>query len=146
MLEGIMNASSGRVCPACNGLMRTAHATYGVLACDTCGGVWTDAAATEALRTSSDGEITSVAKDVAAHAEGPTREDHRKRRCPECRHHLRKITIASVQIDSCSTHGTWFDRGEVEAIYAAAKKRGTTSFGDIAMGVIEVFGALASAL
>jgi Zn-finger nucleic acid-binding protein len=141
-----MNASSELVCPACNGSLRAAHATYGVLSCDACGGVWTDAAATEALRTSSAGEITSVAKDVAAHAEGPLPADKPRRRCPVCRHHLRKSTIADVQIDSCSTHGTWFDRGEVEAIYAAAKKPGKTSFGDIAMGVIEVLGAIASGL
>ena len=98
------------------------------------------------LRTTRDGEITSVAKEAAAHAEGPLPPDRPRRRCPECRNHLRKSAIAGVQIDSCSTHGTWFDRGEVEAIYAAAKKPGTTSFGDIAVGVLEVFGALASAL
>jgi Zn-finger nucleic acid-binding protein len=141
-----MNTSSGLVCPACNGSLRAAHATYGVLACDACGGVWTDEAATEALRASSDGEITAVAKDAAARAEGPTPEDRPRRRCPECRHHLRKRTIAGVTIDACATHGTWFDRGEVEAIYATAKKRGTTSLGDIAVGVIEVLGAIASGL
>ena len=142
----IMSASSGLLCPACNGSLRAAHATHGVLSCDACGGVWTDDAATKALRTTRDGEITSVAKEAAAHAEGPIPPDRPRRRCPECRNHLRKSTIAGVQVDSCSTHGTWFDRGEVEAIDAAAKKPGTTSFGDIATGVLEVFGALASAL
>lgn len=140
------SVSSGLVCPACNGSLSPAHATYGVLACSACGGVWTDQASTDALRTSSDGAITSVAKDVAAHAEGPMPADRPRRRCPECRHHLRKSTIAGVTIDACSSHGTWFDRGEVEAIYAAAKKPGATSFGDIAMGVIEVLGAIASGL
>jgi len=81
-------------------------------------------------------------------ADRPIPEDDRsrKRRCPECRKRLRETTIAGVQIDSCSTHGTWFDRGEVEAIYAVAKKPGATSFGDVAMGVLEVFGAVLSAL
>jgi Zn-finger nucleic acid-binding protein len=141
-----MNAPSSLLCPACNRALRSAHATYGVAACDGCGGVWTDRATSEALRTSSDGEITSVAKDVAEHAEATVPAD-RRRRCPECQRRLRKSTVAGVQIDSCAAHGTWFDRGEVERIYTETKKPGAaTSLGSVALGVIEVFGAILSAL
>ena len=140
-----MTSSPPLACPACQCSLREAHPTLGVFACDACGGIWTDHAATEALRTSADGSITSVSKEAAAHAPTSAPAGPRRRRCPDCRHHLQRTTLRGVEIDTCGTHGTWFDRGEIEAIYAATEKPGGSSFGAIAMGVLEVFGAILSA-
>ena len=38
------------------------------------------------------------------------------RACPDCRAPLVRVNIASTNLDVCSLHGTWFDRGELQRV------------------------------
>ena len=44
--------------------------------------------------------------------------------CPVCHARTERQLIAAVEVDECGAHGTWFDRGEVEAVMAAGSAAG----------------------
>ncbi len=129
-------------CPVCEGPLRRAHATHGVFACAGCGGLWTDHAATQALRSAHGDSIEKVAREAAAVASTTARATRPSRACPVCRAHLARTTLAGVELDYCPTHGTWYDRGEASAVCAATKKDGTTAWdiAEICIGVLSLFG------
>jgi Zn-finger nucleic acid-binding protein len=86
-----------------------------MLACDACGGVWTDAPTARHIVTLVDREIVRLASAVAELAgDGPTPlPSPDARRCPICARPLAPVKAARVTIDVCPDHGTWFDRDEV---------------------------------
>src|SRR5262249_52939875 len=117
-----MNQPILGACPACGQQLRRAHPAHGVFACDGCGGVWTDHEATQALRTASDPSIVSVSGAAAGHASIYVAPDQAGRRCPVCGGTMGQTTVADVNIDACAAHGTFFDRGELEAVCAASQQ------------------------
>ena len=44
--------------------------------------------------------------------------------CPVCHARTERQLIGAVEVDECGAHGTWFDRGEVEAVMAAGSAAG----------------------
>ena len=133
-----MNMAPVWPCPACSTPLRRAHADHGVFACDVCGGIWTDHAATQALRTASDDTMASVSNQAASHASFAAEADRPGRCCPACRAPLSQTELAGVAIDYCATHGSWFDRGEMAAVCAATKKGPGPSTGAAVWGVCEL--------
>lgn len=83
-------------------------------ACGTCGGVWLSAE-----------EATRVLRPLFVPGGLPGRSS--PRRCPDCAEALVewRVGATEVDLDSCATHGTWFDRDELEQLaIAAAEIRG----------------------
>lgn len=91
---------------------------HGVYACGGCGGIWTDHAATKALQAASDATIVPISSEAAARAAFVAEADRPGRTCPVCQAMLSQTTLAGVNLDYCTTHGTWYDRGEMAAICA----------------------------
>jgi Zn-finger nucleic acid-binding protein len=47
-----------------------------------------------------------------------------ERPCPVCGKRMYVEKKSNVSIDVCADHGIWLDRGELDAIVMAARKRG----------------------
>jgi Zn-finger nucleic acid-binding protein len=108
-------------CPACRAPLQRASSRWEVLACLSCGGVWTDSAASRQITTTVDRELVSIAKDAAKHAHETDStfarisdiELHVGRKCPVCAETLSAVRSGHVAIDVCANHGTWFDKDEL---------------------------------
>ena len=84
--------------------------------CPSCGGVWFDAGELELLLESAGiGNHHGLLSDIAGAPEAASPE--KKRRCPICRHKMRKTYIdedKKILVDICHVgDGIWFDGGEV---------------------------------
>ncbi|MGD1119152.1 MAG: zf-TFIIB domain-containing protein [Dehalococcoidales bacterium] len=97
--------------------------------CPSCGGVWFDAGELELLMEAAGiGDHIGYLSNVAAAPEAATSE--KKRKCPICRHKMRKTYIdedKKVLVDVCHVgDGIWFDGGEVTQLIKeiAAKSPG----------------------
>lgn len=134
-----MNQPILGACPACRSQLRRAHPAHGVFACQGCGGVWADASATQALRAASDPSLAAVSGEAAGHATLYVAPDQAGRACPTCGAIMGQTTVANVNIDACAAHGTFFDRGELEAVCAASQQaHGSSSSGVSGWDVVEV--------
>jgi len=105
-------------CPACRAPLQRASAHWEVLACLACGGVWTDAAASQRISTTVDRELVGIANSAAKHAAESDPTGARlsldvARACPICDGALSNVRTALVSVDVCTLHGTWFDRDEL---------------------------------
>ena len=115
-------------CPRCDTMLAVGRAgPITAHGCGSCGGVWLDNAGTQRLVT---GLSPQVVAGFSAHAAAASsRVDTRENvACPVCRQPtLRKrIVEASVNIDICADHGTWFDRREIEAVHKSFHGAGQT--------------------
>ncbi len=68
-----------------------------------------------------DVELARASAAIARTSIVPGR-DTGARACPACGTGLSRIAIRDIIVDSCSAHGTWFDRGEIEAVEKACSK------------------------
>jgi hypothetical protein len=56
---------------------------------------------------------------------------HRIRACPDCAAVLKKVTpVPHLVLDTCSTHGTWFDADELAVGVAIAERRAIAAADD----------------
>lgn len=110
-----------RSCPACRAPLQRASSRWEVLACLSCGGVWTDANASRRITTTVDRELVTIAKEAALKA-AETESTYVRisqvteaaaRVCPICANTLAEVRTGHVVIDVCSAHGTWFDKDEL---------------------------------
>ena len=103
------------MCPACGGALAATESRWHVLACNLCGGVWTDTEAARRIVTAVDRELVGLAKEAASHAHDSvlTSPAGTPRPCPICQQPLQEIRAARVNVDVCAEHGTWFDRDEL---------------------------------
>lgn len=118
-------------CPRCRGalvdheLSSAAH----LATCAACGGAWLDPATTRRLRDGVVGPNQATTADLAASAElaaaareSAARASREPRTapvigCPECGARMDRERIAGAfELDTCSAHGSWFDRGELEQL------------------------------
>ena len=100
----------------------------GVKACETCGGIFADAAASQRIVKSMDRLLLEIGFQASF---GMPRQpdDGRAVSCPECLIAMQRVRIESAAcfIDACPTHGTWFDVGELEDVmraFARNRRRG----------------------
>lgn len=109
-------------CPACGEAMITLElADVEIDHCVGCGGIWLDAGELELLmddRRKADALLDSFRADPSSAEES--------RRCPICDKKMTKIVVGDAAplllIDKCRRdHGLWFDRGELEDIFARAR-------------------------
>jgi Zn-finger nucleic acid-binding protein len=130
-------------CPGCGepemsewGLAPSARrpAGFPVHGCRGCGGAWIDA---DTLRTVL--EATAAAAPMEGHGTGD-KGVHRRtmppgavtravvyRKCPVCQQTMLRRNFASVSgvvVDTCATHGTFFDAGELEDVLAFVRSGG----------------------
>jgi Zn-finger nucleic acid-binding protein len=74
--------------------------------------------------------VGALASERAPGAERITAPEGRI--CPACRRRLAPVTFAGVSIDYCASHGTWFDRGEIECVVRAARAPAATNVTSLA--------------
>lgn len=73
------------------------------------------------LQDQLDAELSAVSATTARASFIPGK-DSGARACPTCGVVMARIAITDVIVDSCSAHGAWFDRGEIECVVAACTK------------------------
>jgi hypothetical protein len=101
-----------------------APTSWVVFGCTGCGGVWTDAAAAKHVEAALDAPILALAERAAANfADRPLPNDVGGRGCPTCGGALRRVKLATTDLDVCRDHGTWFDRGELERVARVLEAR-----------------------
>jgi len=107
-----MTALGVLVCPVCDRQMAAALVEeVEIDFCDPCG-IWLDA-----------GELGMLVSDAVVNpraSRGDTVSPGRF--CPRCDRPLRLSTSRGTPVDVCGEgHGVWFDRGELERVFAALK-------------------------
>jgi Zn-finger nucleic acid-binding protein len=105
-------------CPSCRGAM--AQVTLGetdLLDCETCDGLWIGAAAFERLCSSREAQAAVLHQHVTEPQ--PMDARVRYRPCIECGAMMNRVNFAKISgtvVDVCKKHGTFLDRGELQAI------------------------------
>ena len=79
------------------------------LGCDACGGLWIGA-----------GQLLALLRRLHPEKQVDALEVHnyesRQRHCPVCNNVMDMAWIELLQLDCCSDHGVWLDRGELQRI------------------------------
>jgi Zn-finger nucleic acid-binding protein len=93
--------------------------------CQGCAGIWVDEAGLAAVRERVFADILAAAGPRTA----PPRPDTTLA-CPTCGRPMLRTDVASVSVDVCPGHGTWFDPGELEMLaHAIAFTKNRTAIG-----------------
>ncbi|HEY5242911.1 MAG TPA: zf-TFIIB domain-containing protein, partial [Polyangiaceae bacterium] len=110
------SAALGPLCPRCPRLLLDDPERSG-LSCAACGGVFL-VHATLATRIDAERPVDKPAHPPR-HASQAQRESAvHYAWCPECRQTMARMNFgghSGIVVDVCRAHGTWFDRGELEA-------------------------------
>jgi Zn-finger nucleic acid-binding protein len=110
-------------CPRCQaGLFVGQASDITMHGCGQCGGLWLDSVAAVKVRQA----LPQDALDLAARATQFAREradTHAEALCPVCSRAMQRTATPAqgIDIDYC-THGTWFDRGELEQIASVLRQ------------------------
>lgn len=116
-------------CPRDRELLLEIDGYDGVKACETCGGIFADLAASQRIVTKMDRMLLEIGFQASlGMARKP--DDGRAIFCPECQITMQRVRIESAAcfVDACPLHGTWFDTGELEDVmraYARARRHGS---------------------
>ena len=149
-----MYRAQGASCPACHAAMTLVPTTLSMWGCMACGGVWLGPeAAVHVMRGLGD----EVERNLeAASVETSRRSLHPApesafRECSTCGLVMEHLRVGDAVIDSCPTHGSFFDRDEVKAVIAACRRlrnrqQEGPGFGALALQAVDVMGAGASKL
>lgn len=116
--------SDALACPRCGGrLFMSSTTAITIRACGACGGVFLDNAAASRLMSLVPEDALGLVEGVDAHA--PRRVSNAPRiACPMCQRQMDRVHIkaADVEIDTCSAHGTFYDRKELVTVARACKR------------------------
>jgi len=116
-----MNQPATLPCPRCQLGLHVAHASGATLhGCGGCGGIWVDLQTGHRLCEALDGDARALADSAEQYATHAV-DTALAAVCPICAQALTRSRVqnAGVDIDYCPTHGTWFDRGELQKIAQA---------------------------
>jgi Zn-finger nucleic acid-binding protein len=106
-------------CPACRGRFATvAIGSTHLLECESCDGVWIDAATFERLCADRDSQAAVLHRPGRRSAQ-PAEARVRYRPCPRCGKMMNRInfgTLSGAVVDVCKGHGTFLDAGELHQI------------------------------
>lgn len=111
-------------CPRCGARMFRASATSVTMcACGACGGAFLDNTATSRLMSLVPDDALALAEGVDAHARHAV-ERAAAVACPVCRRPMTRVHVkaAGVDVDTCSAHGTFYDREELVTVARACKR------------------------
>ena len=94
--------------------------------CESCGGLWLGPDASvqilRGLDEPVDHAIAQRSDTLALRSFKSPEVPEGERVCPYCDQPLARVDVHTVRIESCFTHGSWFDRSEVhEVILTCAK-------------------------
>jgi len=109
------SARLGPLCPRCTRLLDETPEESG-RSCSKCGGVFLSHA-TLAARIEVE-RPTEPAAPHARHAHVPPEREVHYAWCPDCQKIMERMNFgghSGIVVDVCRAHGTWFDRGELEA-------------------------------
>lgn len=101
-------------CPRCAGALQPT-ARVDVVVCAGCGGAFLPATAHETLARALDPQNQQLAALVALRAARPI-DARPGARCPRCATLMQRYRVGVVDVDTCHEHGSWYDRGELEAV------------------------------
>jgi Zn-finger nucleic acid-binding protein len=116
-------------CPRCRVALHFGSTRSGPMyGCGHCGGIWLDRAMSERLTSALDSDTLALADSASQHARTRV-ETSATLACPSCGAALarRNVANARAEVDSCASHGTWFDRDELQKVargFAAARAYG----------------------
>jgi len=108
-------------CPVCkNPMIALELHNVEIDHCLNCAGIWLDAGELDLLL----GDSAKARAVLASFAARPSSAEH-PRRCPICLKKMEKVLVGPkdrpILIDRCRlAHGLWFDKGELENIFAGA--------------------------
>lgn len=106
-------------CPQCKDpLVAIEHDDVTALGCRGCGGVWIGSDTMARVTYALDPASITVGDDAANMARMPFPPHAASPPCPVCHSPMSTITLSEtdVEVDMCSDHGTWFDRGELQTV------------------------------
>jgi Zn-finger nucleic acid-binding protein len=89
--------------------------------CGACGGVWLDADEFSRIREDRDAQAAFVGPGApsAVPTADPTTQPLVYLPCPRCGELMNRVNFAGtsgIVLDTCRTHGTWFDKDELPAV------------------------------
>ena len=148
-----MYRTHGASCPSCHAAMTLLPTTLSMWGCFRCGGVWLGPeAAVHVMRGLGD----EVEQNLAAASIETSRRslhpapDSGSRECSTCGLVMAHLQVGDIVIDSCATHGSFFDRDEVQAVIDACrrmrKRQEHPGVADLAREMVGSVGAGASKL
>lgn len=115
-------------CPRCSIEMRSLLVGDTLLReCPACSGLWVDADALDRICSDSQCQTSLLGKSNPIKASGEMEKSIRYLPCPACRKLMNRVNFArcsSVVVDVCRTHGTWFDKHELQRIVQFIKQGG----------------------
>jgi Zn-finger nucleic acid-binding protein len=106
-------------CPQCQlALIAIDRPELSALACHACGGTWLVRETMSRVSSTLDPASIQVGEVASELAEIPFPPHASSPPCPTCRTPMRTaiMTGTDVEVDSCSDHGTWLDRGELQTL------------------------------
>jgi Zn-finger nucleic acid-binding protein len=106
-------------CPQCKDpLVAIEHGDVTALGCRGCGGVWIESDTMARVTYALDPASIAVGEDAATMARMPFPPHAASPPCPTCHAPMSSLTLSDtdVEVDMCSDHGTWFDRGEIQTV------------------------------
>lgn len=107
----------------------------GVAVCASCGGAFVSCAAVDTVQRAFDPHAQSMAELAAQHARGAALidvTDHAA--CPACTQKMTRFRVGPVEVDTCFTHGSWYDRGELRLVRDSLAAGAATSEVNAASG------------
>jgi Zn-finger nucleic acid-binding protein len=117
----IASEPTDKPCSRCEApLFRASLGDFSLLGCGRCGGVWLGREAAADVMTGQVASAAILAAKLAANTELDPTLLARAASCPECRKPLAQTNVLGTSLDVCTTHGVWFDRGELQAVMRAA--------------------------
>jgi len=109
-------------CPRCKASLFEGNA-HGVklLGCAVCGGIFLDNEGSTRIVAAPQAAIAQLAERAGARAIAPGVDVRPEGLpCPACATPMRRVRAGAIDLDICTMHGTWFDRGELVRVMRAA--------------------------
>jgi len=111
-------------CPACKNILITIELDdFEIDRCFECKGIWLDTYELEYLLGKSGQSVSGL--DFLQF----TACVEKDRTCPECGKKMKKIVTGenNIVVDHCTSHGIWFDAGELERLLSSIPDKNTSS-------------------
>lgn len=134
-------------CPRCRLALFAGDAGGSIVhACGRCGGVFLDAATAVRVSQAAPPKLVDLADSAGRHAVAGV-DLAAPAPCPVCAATMQRISLAGpgVEVDTCSKHGTWYDKSELQAVERSFRaQKAKRMAGAAAVGAVAVAGGVAA--